>query len=130
MILYFGCALVAIWIIQLFFSRRPESNSVPEDGKRTFDKWLRKNASSLMLIIFILVGLMFIYGDYFYPDAPITKCGDSYCGKQRTPHTLEEFRAFENWQGLLVLTFGAGFLALLYLKTKIPPNRKSDGMED
>ena len=121
--IYFGCTLVAIWIAGFFYARRPRPSSDPADGKSATDRWVKRNADHLMRATFIAIGLLWIYGVYFYPDAPITRCGEGYCGKGGVPHTLEEFRAFEKWQDLFFFTFILGFLTLLYLRTKIPSNQ-------
>lgn len=126
MIFALTCAMVALWIFEFFFHRRPESTSISTDEKKpAFEQWITRNATQLARLVFISIGLMWIYGVYFYPDAPIAKCGETYCGKQGEPHTRGDFQAFENWQGLLVLTFIVGFVALIYLRTRIPPDRKN-----
>lgn len=91
----------------------------------TFEKWAKKYAAHLLRVIFIAVALLWIHGVYFYPDAPIFKCGDGYCGKQHQAHTRAEFSAFYEWQSFYFLAFSFGFLTLCYLKRKIPADRKA-----
>jgi hypothetical protein len=122
--IYFGCALVAFWIAGFFYGRPRKPDAEPDDGRSAIDRWVTRHAEDLMRTIFIVIGLLWIYGVYFYPDAPIKRCDDGFCGKHGPTRTLAEFRSYEKWESLLFFSFFLGFLSLLYLRTKLPPDRR------
>jgi len=121
---YFGCALVVWSIVGFFFSRSREPKAEPDDGKSIINRWVTRHAEDLARAIFIVIGVLWTYGVYYYPDAPIRRCGDGFCGKHGPTRTLAEFQSFENWEGLFIFTFILGFLSVLYLKTKLPSDRR------
>jgi hypothetical protein len=45
------------------------------------------------------MAIIFNYGWFKYPDAPIQPCSNGgYCGKQGQPHSEKEYREFMVWQ--------------------------------
>lgn len=121
--IYVGLALVAFWTIQLFYARRPLPSEL-DNEKSAVDRWVTRHAERLRLTISITIMLLWIYGVHVYPDAPITRCGDGFCGKQGHARTLAEFRSFEKWQSLLFFSFFLGCLSIIYLSTKIRRERR------
>jgi len=122
--IYFGCALVAFWVVGFFYGRSRETNAEPDAGKSAIDGWITRHAEDLARAIFIVNGVLWTYGVYYYPDAPIRRCGDGFCGKHGLTRTLAEFRSFENWESVFFFSFFLSFLLVLYLKTKLPPGRR------
>src|SRR5206468_2909732 len=118
--IYFGCALVAFCVVGFFHRRSRVPDAAPDDGKSAIDRWVMRHAEDLMRAISIVIGVLWIYGVYYYPDAPIRRCGDGFCGKHGPTRTLAEFQSFENWESLFIFCFFLGFLSILYLRTKIP----------
>lgn len=67
--------------------------------------------------IALIMGSLFFYGWFRYPDAPIYKCsgGVGYCGKQGQPHSRADYQAFELWQTVLFILWPVGMLAMFFL---------------
>jgi hypothetical protein len=88
-------------------------------GSPAVDEWIRKNARQLIRAIAVVWLLLWACGAYNYPDAPITRCGDSFCGKNGRIHTAEEFQASSRFDDLMIFATIFGFLSMLYLRTRI-----------
>jgi hypothetical protein len=72
--------------------------------------------------IFVIVAAMmvvFTYGMWRFPDAPIAPCAaHGFCGKQAQPHTAEDFTAFTRWETVLFWGWPVGMLSLFFLQRK------------
>jgi hypothetical protein len=62
------------------------------------------------------MALVFAYGVFLYPDAPIKTCSSGYCGKYGRAHTAAEFDDFMRWEHALFVVWPAGVVALVLLK--------------
>jgi len=71
-------------------------------------------------IVGLIMMLVFFYGWFKYPDAPIHECASptGFCGKQGPPHSKEEHHAFEVWQTSLFVIWPAGMAILFGLNRK------------
>jgi hypothetical protein len=87
------------------------------------DRWVTKYARQLARAVVAAWLLLWAYGAYFYPDAPITRCGESFCGKHGRTHTLQEFQDSGRHDDLMIFAFIFGFLSFLYLRTKISTDK-------
>ncbi len=57
------------------------------------------NLSRTLVGAFIAIGFVwFFLGMGKFPDAPIRRCGLSYCGKQGQPHSKIDFERFSLWE--------------------------------
>ena len=57
----------------------------------------------------------FLWGVVNFPDAPIRRCGVSYCGKQSQPHTQTDFDRFCTWETGLMFGWPIVMLGLWWL---------------
>ena len=63
-------------------------------------------------VLALVMGSVFFYGWFKYPDAPIQACAGKlgYCGKQGQPHSFLEYRQFMTWQTTLFVVWPMGML--------------------
>jgi hypothetical protein len=75
---------------------------------------------ALTAAIALIMGAVFLYGWFRFPDAPIHQCSGplGYCGKQGQAHPFADYQAFELWQTTLFLLWPAGMLALFLLQRR------------
>ncbi len=80
---------------------------------------MRKLQKIALVTIFALMGTVFFYGMYEYPDAPIRSCDRNvYCGKMGKAHTKHEFENFKIWENTLLYGLPFGMIALFLLRER------------
>lgn len=73
----------------------------------------------LSKIILILMIVVFCYGTYKFPDAPIHPCGENkYCGKGGQFHSQQDYEIFKIWENTLMITWSIGIIILFIADRK------------
>ena len=80
---------------------------------------MRRLRNSLAFAIVATMIVVFCYGLWRFPDAPIHPCTThGYCGKQGQPHTQQDFDAFRRWSRTLFWLWPVGGLSAYLLQRK------------
>ncbi len=91
---------------------------------------LRKSLTAIVLILALAAAASMVYGIYYFPDAPISQCGDGcFRNKQGRPKTAEDYERFRRWlvttPGLVIAAIGSGMLLTIIEKRRGPDGRSS-----
>ena len=77
-------------------------------------KWRRLGLIAQILFGVFLV--VFAYGLYRFPDAPIRQVGGQYVGKYSAIHSREDFEQLRIWERVYITTFAATFVSAVLLR--------------
>ena len=68
----------------------------------------------------LVMGTVFFYGWFKFPDAPISECAGptGFCGKQGQPHSFSDYHQFDIWQTSMFVVWPLGMLIAFLLNRK------------